>query len=211
MINIIIPFHDGLHFLKDSIPSVISQTFTNWKLILGINGQRRHEFFEILSNQLTDPRIVVLNYDTIGKSETMNAMIADCKHDITCLLDADDFWRHDKLEKQLKIIDKYDVCGSFCQYFGDLSGSPNVPGGIVTNEDFFLANPIINSSFMVKHKNICYWDKRHEGIEDYDMWLRLNSEGKEFFNIPEILTFHRIHKNSCFNTKTYDLDEIRTK
>ena len=54
-------------------------------------------------------------------------------------------------------------------------------------------------------------DSEDEGIEDYNMWLRLNYEGKTFYNISEVLTYHRVHFFSAFNTKKYNLDEIRNK
>ena len=43
------------------------------------------------------------------------------------------------------------------------------------------------------------WSDQFKGLDDYDMWLRLTHEGKKFYNIPEILTMHQIHKQSSFN------------
>ena len=51
------------------------------------------------------------------------------------------------------------------------------------------------------HKKDAVWRKLFYSIEDYDLWLKLNSEGKKFYNIFEPLVMHRIHENSSFNSK----------
>ena len=48
-------------------------------------------------------------------------------------------------------------------------------------------------------KELCYWNEN--GVEDYDMWLRLRKLNKKFYNCPQILVKHRIHKQSAFNSK----------
>ena len=65
---------------------------------------------------------------------------------------------------------------------------------------FLIGNPIINSSCLVK-KELCYWDSSWNGIEDYDMWLRLWKGGKTFYNVDSIQVLHRIHRESAFNAK----------
>jgi hypothetical protein len=49
---------------------------------------------------------------------------------------------------------------------------------------------------------LCYWNEN--GIEDYDLWLRLRKQNKKFFNFKEILVKHRIHNASAFNSKGND-------
>jgi para-aminobenzoate synthetase component 1 len=63
---------------------------------------------------------------------------------------------------------------------------------------------MINSSSLIK-KELCYWDKNYDGVEDYDMWLRLWKNCKKFFNVPEFLVLHRIHNTSAFNSKGNNL------
>ena len=51
------------------------------------------------------------------------------------------------------------------------------------------------------HKKNAVWRKLFYSVEDYDLWLKLNSEGKKFYNIAEPLVMHRIHQESAFNMK----------
>jgi GT2 family glycosyltransferase len=48
---------------------------------------------------------------------------------------------------------------------------------------------------------LCYWRKEWDGIEDYDLWLRLRKQGCKFYNFEQILVKHRIHEASAFNSK----------
>ena len=103
------------------------------------------------------------------------------------------------MEKQVPLIDVFDVIGTNCQYFGDSNAIPYIPLGIISDFDFTKLNPIINSSCLIR-KELCHWDGEYN-LEDYDLWLRLRKENKKFYNMVEILTFHRIHKSSAFNAK----------
>jgi hypothetical protein len=78
-----------------------------------------------------------------------------------------------------------------------------IPLGDITNYDFSLVNPIINSSCIIR-KEFCNWNHNWNGIEDYDLWLRLRKAGKRFYNCKEILIKHRIHNASAFNAKGND-------
>ena len=204
-VNIIIPLYNGIEFLHESINSVKAQTYKYWKVIVGINGHSKDSnVFQTALKYQQNPEdkfqsIVVKHYPTKGKSETCNEMLKDCEYDAICMLDVDDAWKPEKLGKQINVwrSNLFAVVGTFCSYFGDRTGTPALPSYIVNNDCIFNVNPIINSSAMF-HKKDAHWTDEF-GPEDYDMWLRLAYEGKFFFNIPEVLVFHRIHAASAFN------------
>jgi hypothetical protein len=121
----------------------------------------------------------------------------------------DDIWLPEKLEIQKDYLEKYDVVGTNCVYFGECNPIiPQIPIGEFTEFDFCLFNPIINSSVIIK-KELCWWDPKCM-VEDYDLWLRLKKSGKTFYNCEEILIKHRIHSESAFNSKGNNLsvDEL---
>lgn len=208
MISIVMPIYNGIEFIEDSVISIIYQTFTPWELVIGINGhQENSEVYKIAKKyESIDSRIKVLDFPTIkGKSNTLNEMIKYCIYDYVALLDVDDIWTENKLEIQTDLIrsnnGRYDVIGSKCIYFGDMNGIvPIIPAGDITKFDFFRVNPIINSS-MVMRKELCHWNEKHNGVEDYDLWLKLWKSGKQFYNSSQILVKHRIHKSSAFNAQ----------
>jgi teichuronic acid biosynthesis glycosyltransferase TuaG len=207
MISILIPIYNGIEYLNESLSSVISQTYTKWEVIIGINGHHPNSDVENLAIEIKNSicptylkeSVKIKYYETKGKSATLNAMVKDCTYDLIAILDVDDIWLPNKLEKQCEYFDKYDVIGTNCQYFQDLHNSPSIPYGNITNFDFLSLNPIINSSAIIKKQNAIWNEKNNIGLEDYELWLQLWIQGKTFYNVPDILCLHRIHKNSSFN------------
>jgi len=205
-ISILMPIYNGIEFLEQSLLSIINQTYKNWELIIGINGvpingDIYNFAINIINKYKSNYNINIYYYDTKGKSATLNKMINDTKFNFIAILDVDDLWINNKLEKQIPFLDNYDIIGTACQYFGDNTNIPNIPYGDLSFFNFFNFNPIINSSVIIK-KELAYWDE-NEFIEDYDLWLKLFKLNKKFYNINDILVLHRIHLNSFFNNTNH--------
>ena len=108
---------------------------------------------------------------------------------------------------QVPYLNTYDVVGSHCYYINkdgyNLSFSPKLPVGDITEYNFFDGNPIINSSVILK-KSDAVWqldDININGVEDYDLWFKLKFQKKKFYNIEKKICFHRLHDKSYFNNK----------
>jgi teichuronic acid biosynthesis glycosyltransferase TuaG len=203
------PIYNGIEFIDESIYSVINQTYTNWELLIGINGHPENsEVYKIAKEyeeKDIEKRIKVFDFHKIkGKSNTLNEMLQYCNYNYVALLDVDDIWFTNKLELQVTILGQYDVIGSKCVYFGDKNREgivPNIPNGIINKSNFNIRsfNPIINSSCIIK-KDLCFWNNNiFSTIEDYDLWIRLFKQDKIFYNLSEILVKHRLHSKSAFN------------
>lgn len=197
------PIFNGIEFIDDSVPTIMYQTFQNWELIIGINGHAQNsETYKIAKKyENKDARIKVMDLHEIkGKSEALNEMLRHCQYDWVSLLDVDDKWLPLKLTSQLPYMTDYDVIGTQCKYFGDLNAVPRIPVGNLMGYNFLACNPIINSSCLLR-KELCFWDKTVDGVEDYDLWLRLWERGKKFYNVIGVQVMHRIHQDSAFNAK----------
>lgn len=204
MISILMPLYNGVEYLDESLNSVFKQTYTDWEVIIGINGHPPNSDVEwkakkVVSNQNHD-KVRVIYYTTKGKSATLNAMVKDCKYDLIAILDVDDIWEPNKLEAQSRYWNTYDVVGTKCKYFGDKDDVPYIPTGDISNFNFLLSNPIVNSSVVLR-KEYGIWNENNTvGLEDYELWLALRiSTDVKFYNIPEVLCHHRITKGSAFN------------
>jgi glycosyltransferase involved in cell wall biosynthesis len=202
MISILMPIYNGIEFIEESVSSILRQNYDQWELLIGINGHPQNsEVYKIAKEyENKSGKIRVFDfYEIKGKSNTLNVMIRFCNYNYVALLDVDDIWHDEKLNVQSQLLNHYDVIGSNCVWFGDRAGIvPPIPVGDISEVDFSIVNPIINSSSIIR-KELCYWNEN--GIEDYDLWLRLRKQNKKFFNCKAILVKHRIHSSSAFNAK----------
>ena len=198
------PVYNGIEFIDESVSSIMNQTIGDWELIIGINGHPPLSDVYMVAKQyeLKNNKIRVLDLTDIkGKSNALNVMVQYCTYNYIALLDVDDIWLPKKLEMQRYYLNVYDVIGTKCVYFGDLENIvPQIPNGDLSNYNFFSINPVINSSAIIR-KELCFWNAKWDGVEDYDMWLRLNKQGCRFYNLSEVLVKHRIHKQSAFNAQ----------
>ena len=221
-ITVFIPLYNGVEFLKESLSSVVHQTYGKWEVIVGVNG---HDIGSDVEKKAIDVmnmydrfkyNIRVIVYNTQGKPQTLNKMVIDAKYDHIAILDVDDIWLPEKLERQVPFIEEYDVVGTRCEYFGSMTGYPNVPVGDLKDVNFLICNPMINCSTIIR-KCDAYWDDSEyqhkiKGLDDYDMWLRLRNKNKKFYNLKKILCKHRIHGESAFNTCNENyITELKSK
>jgi glycosyltransferase involved in cell wall biosynthesis len=205
MISILMPIYNGIEFIEESVSSILRQKYDQWELHIGINGHPQDSKVYQIAKEYKNKSDKIHVYDFFeikGKSNTLNAMIPFCKYNYVALLDVDDIWHDEKLNVQSQLFNQYDVIGSKCVWFGDRPGIvPDIPVGDISDFDFSSVNPMINSSSIIR-KELCHWNEN--GIEDYDLWLRLRKQHKTFFNCKSILVKHRIHSASAFNAKGND-------
>lgn len=212
MISIVIPIYNGVEFFPESLLSVINQDMYNWELIIGINGHPQNsDVYQDVTSQVNKvdekhrSKIRVIDFYNIrGKANTLNEMVTYCNGDYIAMLDVDDIWHSNKLSMQVQYLELYDVIGTQCVYFGSrLQGCvPSIPlGDLQRNKyDFTTCNPIINSSVLIR-KELCRWSDGIEGVEDYELWLRLWKQNCSFYNIGSVYVQHRLHKESAFNSQ----------
>lgn len=216
MISILIPIHNGIEYIDESVNSVLEQTYQDWELLIGINGHQPNsiEYRIAKEYEATDTRIRVLDmhiYQNTNKAVALNIMLKSCKYDWIAILDVDDIWFPTKLEKQISLLKTYDIVGTQCVYFEKMKGiNPKIPFGDITFVDFKNVNPIINSSVVLR-KELANWNESLTGLEDYDLWLNLRYKNKRFYNIEDVLVKHRIHDNSAFNSKNQQDNFMKIK
>jgi glycosyltransferase involved in cell wall biosynthesis len=207
-VSVLIRLYNGIEYLEESLRSVCDQIYDDWELLIGVNGHGpddntvHKQAIQIVSQSLYKTQIRVINYPKVrGGAEVMNALAQDARASWVAFLDVDDMWLPDKLLKQIHLRDLYpnlDVIGTHAKYFGSFQGSPQIPLGHLTIEDFKKANPMINSSVLMRRTDVDFTDRFC--LDDYDLWSRMILKGKQFYNIEEALTLHRIHDRSAYNS-----------
>jgi glycosyltransferase involved in cell wall biosynthesis len=216
VVSVIIPLYNGVEYLEECVRSVIAQTFTDWEVLIGVNGHG-YDGGEVapIAYRIAslDSRINVFIQPPPlrGKIESSHDLVLKSKAGWICMLDCDDKWEPTKLEKQLEasrtVAKNAVVIGTFSYYFGELTGVVPIPAGLIHPSELQHYNPIVNSSAMIQ-REYCMW--KDEDLEDYSLWMNISLQGKDLYNVPELLTWHRIHTTSAFNSKHVSNVPLRT-
>jgi glycosyltransferase involved in cell wall biosynthesis len=210
MVTILLPIYNDEKYIKFTIESLLDQSFSNYKCLIGFNGTVDNSR-EIVKSLIGEDRRFSINDfgDAKGKSLTLNKLLDVVDTEFICLIDGDDIWKSDKLEKQINISRQFDIIGTLASYIDENNSSffdLNLLGDNdgIKRELFKGNNQIINSSCFLKTdcaREVGGWDTEVEGLEDFDFWVKLAKINKTFFNIQEYLVYHRVHQNSNFNSK----------
>lgn len=222
IIPILIPLYNGVEFLLEALESLRDQTWPHWCAHIGVNGHGESggDVGSLASAlaQLDSVRIHVHVQDPVvqGKVASLHDLmgkVVACERcrgsEWIALLDADDRWTPTKLEEQVAALQGpaagADVVGTWCRYFGDMTGSPALPAGYIEGSLLGNVNPMINSSVLIR-RPWCKWRyvEGGYGMEDYELWMQIVLSGGRLYNVGKHLVDHRVHGASAFNTHKQD-------
>lgn len=186
-VSAIITTFNRANYLKLAIASVLSQSYSNFELIILDNSSSDHT--EETVHSFDDSRIRYIKHQPLNISETRNLGVRESQGEFIAFLDDDDEWMPDKLEKELQLFLKVSkqvalVYGGFIRI--DKNGRPfyaHVPklkGQILKNllslkDDFTgsASNPMIRKS--VIHQ-LGGFDEEIRTGEDWEFYLRLSEK-----------------------------------
>lgn len=215
MISILLAVYNGEKYIDQSVNSIINQTFKDWELLIGFNGTT--DSSKDIASSYNDDRIRIFDYkEDKGKAKTLNKLIKEARYNWCAIQDDDDIWLPEKLEKQFDQLNHYDIIGTLIAYIDENNiscGAPNLATDHENIKRLSLAgiNQIANSSAIFRKQDaldIGGWDESLDGIEDFDFWIKLLKKGYRFHNISSKLVLHRIHQESNFNTKAFDVKSL---
>ncbi len=179
------------HFLKRAIKSVLNQTYPIHEIV--IIGDKDIELPEWAKR---DDRIIFTTQQGRGVSNARNKGIEISTGDYIAFLDDDDWWKRDKLEKQVKLVDTYGLVYSNIIIVTENNLRYNGQERIFCGQNLFRKllerNFIPASTVLVKKKvveRLGGFDESLHFAEDYDLWLRI-SKRYSICGIDEPLVFY---------------------
>ncbi|MFM1920862.1 MAG: hypothetical protein RLZZ303_2496 [Candidatus Hydrogenedentota bacterium] len=123
-VSIIMPAFNAASCIGESVASVQAQTFADWELIIIDDGSDDDTDSIALEFSRHDSRIRVLPQEVNSglPARVRNRGFATARGSLIALLDSDDIWLPDKLEKQVALLDATPQAGAVCclySVFGD--------------------------------------------------------------------------------------------
>ena len=198
-VSIIMPLHNAEKFVKAAIESVINQTFTDWELIV-IDDYSTDNSNEVVNDFLKkDSRIELINLEkNSGPAIARNLGIETAKGRYLAFLDADDIWKLNKLEKQIRFMKEKDISFSFTGFeFADKSGKGLKKIVKVKSQMTYkmsLKNTLIATSSVILDidkigKKNTYMP--NVGHEDSATWWKILKQAHIAFGLNESLHYYR--------------------
>lgn len=206
LISIIMPVYNSSEYIEESILSVLSQTYSNWELIL-VDDCSTDDSITRIEKYLKDPRIKLFkNIDNIGPALTRNIALNNTNGEYITFLDSDDFWTSDKLEKQIQFMVSNQLGISHGNYYF-CSSSGEIIKSVITDHkiDYKIllkGNQFKIMTMMLSKKLLA--NKRFDNIKHEDYAFFLDCLKKEKFSVrytDDIDSFCRIGKVSVSSNK----------
>lgn len=136
MFSVVIPLYNKETHVKNTITSVLQQTFEDFEVLVVDDGSTDNSVSVV--NSLEDSRIRVVSQTNSGVSSARNRGIVESKHEFIAFLDADDVWEKNYLEKMRELI----KANPECKIYG--AGHRQVRNDGVWERDILLPPFFIN-------------------------------------------------------------------
>lgn len=203
LVSIIMPSYNTGKFIKKTINSVLSQTYTNWELI--IVDDCSTDDTDYIVNSFKDQRIRYLkNTVNSGAAISRNKAIKEAKGKWIAFLDSDDLWEKEKLEIQIKFMKDNNYHFSYTNYV-EIDENDELLGRKVTGPQKITKTGMFNYCWPGCLTVIYDTEKigliQIEDIKknnDYAMWLKICKKTNCYL-LDENLAKYRKRKGSISN------------
>lgn len=197
LVSIVMPCFNNESTIKDSINSVLEQTYTNWELIIA-NDNSSDRSQDIINEYMEiDSRIkCIINNTNLGAGVSRNKCIDIAKGNFIAFLDADDLWLPLKLEKQVEFMLKGNLALSYTAYQKfDSDGLKAIinPPLTTTYKRLLYSNVIgcLTGMYSVDLLGKCYMPIIRKR-QDMGLWLSILKKCNKAYCLPEVLAQYRV-------------------
>ena len=212
LISAVIPVYNGEQTIEETIASVLTQTVIDLEIIV-VNDGSTDGTLEVISSIADDfpagtlrERLHIFSYPNAGLATSRNRGIEKATGEYIAFLDADDLWRQDKLELQLRSLQENPqaaVAYSWTDFIDEEShflrpGSHISASGNVWKK-LLQVNFIENGSNVLIRKTVFdrigTFDPNLSTAADWEMWLRI-ARHFEFVTVEKVQVLYRFSPSS---------------
>lgn len=208
LVSVITPCYNMEKFVADTVNAVRNQSYPHWEMLIvdDASTDGTADILKTLAEQ--DERIkITFKPSQTGIADSRNQAIHKARGHYLAFLDADDLWRHDKLDQQLQFMQERHLGFSFSSYdLVDETGM-SLNKTVIAHDDMdyysYLRNTIIGCSTVMIDTNITgpVTVPRFRTSEDTATWLDILRQGHVAHAISEPLVSYRIRRKSASSNK----------
>jgi teichuronic acid biosynthesis glycosyltransferase TuaG len=211
LVSIVVTTYNRNELLKETINSILSQTYTNFELIV-VDNYSNYDFVNHIKSY-NDHRIIAFQNKNNGIiAVNRNFGIKKSKGEYIAFCDDDDLWMPLKLEKQIYAFEKNKSAGIVAV------GTRIKPTDdtlkfithskhdvIIKFEDLFYSKSTALSSIVINTKQLFNENKNFIASEDYEYQIRLlKKTGGKLLILKDDLVIYRItNSNASMDISKY--------
>lgn len=199
-VSILMSVKNGLPYLEETMQSVLAQSFRDFEFII-IDDGSTDATAEVVRS-FSDDRIRLIQQENTGVAKARNKAFPLTSGRYIAIIDADDLWLPQKLEKQLEFLkthSEYVLTGCFVNIIdkeGNYLYTEKKPVSDEENRKFLdIKNTWTHSSILftreVFEKIGGYYEPVKQYIVDYMLVYQMARYGK-VHQLPEVLARYRI-------------------
>jgi len=210
LISICIPAYKAECFIGETLASVGVQTFTDWELIVVEDGSHDRTEEIVLTFAKTISQAVVFHRHEAnrGLPGTRNTAIAKARGEWIALIDADDLWTPDHLERAIACARQTgaDLVHTGVTMFDGETGRdqenrlPSAEAIADFPRSLFTGEYPIQPSSVLLRRDVCLrvggFDPNCRYVEDREFWLRLVRAGAKVAHDPSLTCRYRQHAHA---------------
>lgn len=207
LVSVIMPAYNSAEFIEDAIRSVQNQTYPNWELLIVDDASTDSTPQIIQEFSKSDSRIKILQNElNLGAGKSRNKAIKAALGDFIAFLDSDDLWKPEKLQVQLKFMQKDKLAVSYSSYELMSHNGTKL-------QKYIKALPVLNYQKLLKSNYLGnltgMYDIRKLGKvygpeikkrQDWGLWLEAVKDTPAK-GIEKPLAIYRIRKDSISSNK----------
>jgi len=208
-ISVIMPVYNRVNLAIEAIESVLTQTHTNFELIV-IDDGSTDDVSQLINKCHEDPRIKYIRKENSGSGSARNLGVKHASGKYIAFLDSDDLFYRNKIETQLKFMEinsllfshtsyqRIDWDGNLLEYISSGTFSGYVFPTIITGCPIATPTVMGKTSIFISNK----FPENIEVGEDVCLWISISSK-HEIGAINLALSKVRINyiTTTCFDNK----------
>jgi glycosyltransferase involved in cell wall biosynthesis len=201
-ISVLMAVRDGERWLGQAIESVLTQTFSDFELVVVDDGSIDGSSDILSSLSGRDARIRIMHQRSEGLVKALNRALAVARGPLVARLDADDVALPERLARQAACFDELAALVLLGTWAEEIDDEGCCIGQIRPEtyparlkEILRRQNPFVHSSVMMRTslaRRLGGYREAFLGAEDFDLWLRMSECGM-VANLPQALVRYRLH------------------
>lgn len=217
LISVVIPIYNVESYLKESLDSVVYQTYKNLQIILVDDGSTDDSGKICDEYAQKDNRITVVHQQNSGAGAAKNSGLKLVEGDYLSIIDSDDYIELDMYEKMLSYMKQYDVDIVQCNFCNVYKNDRIYPYWKIENHFSEISNVQFLSDVLLEWKCSVFWNKlfktvlledtlfpENRKIDDEFFTYRLVSRAKKILNIDDVFYNYRMRNSSVMNDSNND-------